>query len=78
MRFKHDCSACKPLGEFNEFDLYYCQQDPNRMATVLARFGNKGLEYTSGLHFVEVKPELAEAFRRAKEAGLVNRAAMAI
>lgn len=75
MRFKHDCTACQPLGEFNEFDLYYCQQNPKAMATVVARYGSKGSEYHSGLHFIDSMPELAEAFKRAQEAGLVNAAA---
>lgn len=75
MRFKHDCSVCKPLGEFHEFDLYWCQESPKHMATVVARHGNKGEEYTSGLSFVDSKPELAEALRRATEQGLVNAAA---
>ena len=27
-RYQHDCEECKPLGEFEEYDLYFCEQPP--------------------------------------------------
>jgi len=47
MRYVHDCSNCIPLGQYEEFDLYFCGGQP----TVVARWGDKGSQYQSGLHF---------------------------
>lgn len=66
MRFAHDCSDCKPLGEFGGTDLYFCDQ--GGIPTVIARYGENG-DYFSGLGLVEKIPELAEAKKRAVEAG---------
>jgi hypothetical protein len=75
-QFRHDCKGCVFLGRFrappaHAVDLYFCQQC-DRMATVIARYGNEGLEYQSGLAFAEVIPELGEAKRRAVERGLLK------
>lgn len=67
-RHEHDCSKCKPLGEFEEFDLYYCDQDALKLPTVIARFGIDG-DYYSGIIFVDHNPALAEAKKRAIDAG---------
>ena len=45
--YTHDCSRCTFLGTFEDYDLYYCPQ--GGLTTVIARFGNKGAEYMSGL-----------------------------
>jgi len=68
MRFKHDCNTCVPLGEFNEYDLYYCPNEP----TVIARFSDDGPDYKSGLEFAKkgIIPELVEAYTRAKDIGI--------
>lgn len=67
-RYTHDCTSCTPLGEFNEFDLYHCGQGGHR-PTVIARYGNDGPEYLSGMDSVHT-PSLVEAQKRAVEKGL--------
>lgn len=48
-RYVHDCEQCKFLGLYEEYDLYFCDQ--NKFGpTVVARYGDEGDEYTSGLH----------------------------
>lgn len=46
-KFQHDCTACIFLGHFEDHDLYYCDREP----TVIARFGDDGPQYGSGLAF---------------------------
>lgn len=67
----HDCDACKPLGQFGEYDLYYCGQrgDP----TVIARYGPDG-DYLSGLSFADHSEPLGEAKKRALERGYLDEA----
>lgn len=71
MRFQHDCDKCKPLGEFKDADLYYCDQQIGG-PTVIARYSSDGGDYASGLCFADGHPELSEAKRRAIEAGLLT------
>lgn len=63
--FLHDCDECVFLGNYEyesrAFDLYYCPKEPT---TVLARFGDEGPEYESGMSFVGIVPHLTEARRR--------------
>jgi hypothetical protein len=61
-RFCHDCTQCQPLGRFQEYDLYFCNQG-GFGPTVIARWGDAGHEYTSGLH--SQSPALQEAEVRA-------------
>jgi hypothetical protein len=78
-RFHHDCDRCTFLGhhDTNEgpFDLYHCTQ--TYFPTVIARYGDKGPEYASGLFAAKAMLEsgkrdhpLAVAFSRAQELGL--------
>jgi hypothetical protein len=67
-RYTHDCDQCVFLGWYEECDLYFCARN---IVTVIARYGNDGHEYTSGLTFTDVDPELAEAKKRAVERGLL-------
>jgi len=67
MRYKHDCDHCKPLGTFAEYDLYYCDELD---ATVLARYGDEGHQYFSGLN--TGRPELKIAQLMAEELGFIN------
>ena len=67
MRYVHDCERCLPLGQYGEYDLYFC---PHVVPTVIARYGNNGWDYTSGLWLTRLLPELAEAKRRAIAQGL--------
>lgn len=50
-RYQHDCSTCKFLGEHEEYDLYVCAHKDRQIDTIIARCGNKGPDYTSGLEF---------------------------
>lgn len=68
-RYTHDCSQCKPLGTFGEYDLYFCDRSTT---TVIARYGNDGHEYTSGLMFADFDPAIKEAKRRAVHHGFLT------
>lgn len=73
--YTHDCDACLFLGTMTHkgsaHDLYFC---PNGGPgpTVIARFGDEGHEYGSGLIFAEqgIEP-YKTALDRAKEQGLI-------
>lgn len=68
--FEHDCNNCEFLGTFQEHDLYYCPQTPN-WPTVIARYGNNGYEYKSGMHMANHDPHLHEARKRTAKKGLL-------
>jgi hypothetical protein len=57
-----------PLGSYNGHDLYWCAQGGH--PTVIARFGDDGPEYTSGMVFVGTAPALTVAALRARIDGL--------
>jgi hypothetical protein len=65
----HDCAHCTPLGSLANYDLYFCRQTPLGGPTVVARWGSRGCEYTSGINSANVV--LREAQRRAEEQGLL-------
>ena len=69
MKYKHDCTECIPLGEFNDTDLYFC--DKGFEPTVISRRSNEPSDYCSGMYFA--KPdgisELYEAKMRAIKQG---------
>jgi len=73
MKFKHDCKNCKPLGEFNNTDLYYCNQSIGS-DTVISRRSDEGSDYSSGMYFAKPDgiPELYEAKLRAIKKGYIN------
>lgn len=72
--FRHDCDKCDFLGRYSEnnsvYDLYFCSTTP----TVIARYGNDGAEYTSGMVFArpDGNDALYEAKLRAINKGLCN------
>jgi len=74
-KYTHDCEACKSLGQFEHegavHDLYWC--GTHERGTVIARFGNDGPDYGSGLVFGErgVQP-YKEALDRAISGGFYN------
>lgn len=72
MRFQHDCEKCKPLGEFGDADLYYCDSQAVGGATVIARYSSEGGDYQSGLVFADKIPALGEARNRAIAAGYMT------
>lgn len=67
-RFAHDCEKCIFLGQYKEYDLYFCKQGGCH-PTVIARYGNEGCEYCSGLGFS--MPHMQEAEKRAKALNLI-------
>jgi hypothetical protein len=70
-RYVHDCKSCVFLGCFGEYDLYYCPQG-GKIPTVVARYGDKPPQYSSGLYGDCALPCLAEARKRAVEKGLIE------
>ncbi len=71
MKYTHDCENCIPLGEYFKNDLYFCVQGGSS-PTVIARFGNSGWQYTSGLALVKLDPRLFETLNRAKSMRLIE------
>lgn len=63
--YKHDCDDCLFLGHWQGLDLYFCPNEP----TVIARGGDEGPNYTSGLNCEP--PALVEAQERAVRLGFV-------
>jgi hypothetical protein len=64
-RYQHDCNNCIFLGHYKEYDLYYCPSDRGAIySTVIARYGNEGHEYASGINSMTM-PGLNEAKARA-------------
>lgn len=79
-RFTHDCDGCKFLGNYNGQDLYFCGNG-RPFPTVIARFGNEGSQYQSGLEIAKGFPlmrpdntvrELRVAYLLAKDLGYVE------
>ena len=83
--YEHDCPHCIFLGAFESeermFDLYYHDMDNNR--TVLARYGNDGQDYESGLQMAtkdgvpylyeaRLRSEIVECLKETKEADWVS------
>jgi hypothetical protein len=72
-RYKHTCEKCIFLGEFDKFDLYYCNQGGDiPLPTVLARFGNDYPDYKVGLELCNNDRELREAKERAIAQGYLK------
>lgn len=46
-RYVHDCDRCVYLGQFEQYDLYYCPSEP----TIVCRFSSEDPDYNSGLIF---------------------------
>lgn len=70
--FTHDCNNCEFLGTFENHDLYFCDIEQ----TVIARYGNDGPDYMSGMTFAHNGrngiPILYEAKLRAINQGLYS------
>lgn len=78
-KFTHDCDRCIFLGQDAEHDFYFCPS-PSEMHTVIARYGNDGPEYLSGLEVArqvrrsfEFSYPLVKALNLAEERGLLKR-----
>ena len=50
-KFKHDSDCCQFLGTLDDVDMYFCREDH---ATVIARFGDDGPDYVSGVMFAKL------------------------
>ena len=61
MRFKHDCNECIPLGQENDHDLYYCNKEGGMPPTLVARFGDAGPDYKSGMELAGHDNEITRA-----------------
>lgn len=70
-RYLHDCSECKYLGSYEEYDLYYCTQG-GYMSTVIARYNDDPFKYYSGLAMAKDIPALAEAKKLAIAQGYLS------
>lgn len=64
MLFIHDCDKCVFLAVFETADLYFC---PTDRPTVIARFGDDGSDYKSGIVFADTDKHLGEALRLARQ-----------
>jgi hypothetical protein len=80
-KFAHDCEGCTFLanghaifdGVVRRYDFYHCGTQLHGWPTVIARYGNEGPEYLSGLEIARLcAPEepLGVAFALAREKGL--------
>jgi len=79
--FQHDCGGCVLIqggyryngnnGERGIYDLYFCKQGALGRPTVIARFGNEGHEYSSGI-FSRGSGPLAIAIKKSIKLGLIK------
>lgn len=69
-RYAHDCDKCNFLETSDEFDLYFCPQGGHR-PTVIARYGDDGPDYKSGIQGADFDPHLGRAKRLSQERGLL-------
>ena len=71
-RYLHSCSCCTYLGQWHEYDLYFCE-NCCIVPSVVARWGNDRADYVSGLDDAtqSVTPHLREAKRRAEAMELI-------
>lgn len=74
-RYTHDCDKCVFLGHYDQNeqkrDLYFCLQTGN-LPTVIARFGNEGYSYGSGLFNTGEDTALGTAEKLARMKGLLK------
>lgn len=68
-RHKHDCERCVYLGQHDEYDLYYCEQNAGS-ATLVARWSDDGPDYVSGLEQLN-HPAIARAHEYATALELI-------
>ena len=71
-KFEHDCPNCHFLGNYKEHNLYFCKGNEFTVDTVIARFGDDGTEYISGLSFADDNDLLSEAKKRAINLNLLK------
>lgn len=71
-RYQHDCADCIFLDQYYDYDLYYCDHGGRTLPTVIARFGDQGPYYTSGISLAKVDRRLHIAVELAKTRGLIK------
>jgi hypothetical protein len=78
-RYQHDCQKCKYLGQFEEYDFYWCKShNLPTLDSILARYGSDGPEYLSshppGAFCGESNqfPWYVEILKRAEKEGLYD------
>lgn len=70
-RYEHDCSHCKYLGQYKEFDLYVSGECNLGIKTVLARFGAEG-KYVSGWNSIMPVLKVAQSMAEIDEASTLE------
>lgn len=70
-QYTHDCDECVFLDHYNGHDLYFCKRD-SCGPTVIARYGNLGESYRSGLNASLPDKELRVAKTLAIVRGLIK------
>jgi len=48
LRYTHDCSNCHYLGQYLNYDLYFCPNNDDN-TTIVCRYGDSVGDYNSGL-----------------------------
>lgn len=71
MRFQHDCEKCVPLGRESDHDLYFCEQG-GMGPTLIARWGDEGPDYKSGMVLAGIDNEITRALDLAIGMGLLG------
>lgn len=46
-RYIHDCINCTFLGNFQQYDIYFCKQTESWKSSLIARYGSEGSQYAS-------------------------------
>jgi hypothetical protein len=77
VKYKHDCESCKFLGRYvatngNAYDLYFCKQEFLGFPTVIARYGDEGHSYLSGIDFADRSPAIKAAVSLARSKGYLT------
>lgn len=71
--YVHDCKQCVYLGNYEHhgvfFDLYVCSHKDKIIDTLVARHGNEGPEYCSGVVFIKTHPQIKKAYELALAKG---------
>ena len=74
-RYKHNCSSCTYLGQFDKYDLYYHNIKTSNLPMIMARWSDKISDYTLWMPESviitslnkDIDAALKEAYKRAKK-----------
>ena len=70
MRYPNHCDKCQPLGQFQKYDIYWCDQGV--LSTIFIRYGESRIDYTRGIYAANI-PVFKVAKAMAESAGLIPR-----